>query len=190
MQSIAELGGIAEEWTYPYLSYWGQDFKCRYVDHIITSSQTASSLAPSHQCYPRPSSSLSFNDTSKPGGTPRVATVTGYVKLVNDQAGVMEAVAMLGPLAITVDAATWHDCEFRHVQCAAAAPLSHHAHCVCPCTHTDDSGVYDGCTNQTTLDHGVQLVGYGTDPVHGPYWTVRNSYVILPILLASPTKAV
>ena len=54
----------------------------------------------------------------------------------------------VGPVAISVDASEWFEYH---------------------------SGVYNGCTGQTTIDHAVQLVGYGTDATGGPYWTVRNS---------------
>lgn len=122
MQSVVDLGGIAEEWTYPYQSYWGKDYVCRY------------------------------NDTAAgPSGTPAVASITGYVRLpANNYTAVIESLALIGPLAITVDAAAWFDYSY---------------------------GVYDGCgTDSVTLDHGVQLVGYGVDAEHGPYWTVRNSW--------------
>ena len=40
-------------------------------------------------------------------------------------------------------------------------------------------GVYDGCgTDSVSLDHGVQLVGYGVDESAGPYWLVRNRCVV------------
>lgn len=122
MESVVMTGGIAEEWTYPYLSYWGEDFKCRY------------------------------NDTNGgPSGTPSVGTVTGYTRLpANNYTAVMEAVAFIGPQAITVDAANWHDYAY---------------------------GVYSGCGRDSiSLDHGVQLVGYGRDDKYGPYWLVRNSW--------------
>jgi len=80
-----------------------------------------------------------------------VATLSGYRLLKsNEYAPVLTAVATLGPLAINVDASSWVDYE---------------------------SGVFDGC-NQTSpdIDHVVQLVGYGTDPFHGDYWLVRNSW--------------
>ena len=37
------------------------------------------------------------------------------------------------------------------------------------------------CGNAThpTIDHLVQLVGYGSDPRHGDYWLVRNSWTPL-----------
>ena len=39
-----------------------------------------------------------------------------------------------------------------------------------------ESGIYDRC-NQTnpTIDHVVQLVGYGSDST-GDYWIIRNSW--------------
>ena len=63
------------------VSYWGKDFECRY------------------------------NDTNAPpAGTPSAATISGYVRLpTNNYTAVMEAIAFIGPLAITVDAANWHE---------------------------------------------------------------------------------
>jgi cathepsin L len=80
-----------------------------------------------------------------------VAVVTDYHVLEsNDYNSVLSAVAQIGPLAINVDASTWHFYEY---------------------------GVFNGC-NQTNpdIDHVVQLVGYGTDPQYGGYWLVRNSW--------------
>lgn len=55
-----------------------------------------------------------------------------------------------GPIAVSVDASTWH---------------------------AYSSGVYDGCdTSSPDINHAVQLVGYGTDPQFGDYWTIRNSW--------------
>eukprot|EP01118_Nematostelium_gracile_P006926 TRINITY_DN2243_c0_g1_i1.p1 TRINITY_DN2243_c0_g1~~TRINITY_DN2243_c0_g1_i1.p1 ORF type:complete len:389 (+),score=99.29 TRINITY_DN2243_c0_g1_i1:49-1167(+) len=68
----------------------------------------------------------------------------------NEYDPIMNAVANIGPLAISVDASAWSAYE---------------------------SGVFNGC-NQTNpdLDHAVQLVGYGTDAQYGDYWLVRNSW--------------
>ena len=62
----------------------------------------------------------------------------------------MIALATVGPLAINVDASSWHLYE---------------------------SGVYDSCDyDAMDLDHVVVLVGYGNDPDLGDYWLVRNSW--------------
>jgi len=79
------------------------------------------------------------------------AKITGYVPLPsNQQDPLLIAVAKVGPIAISVDASSWHFYA---------------------------SGVFDDC-NQTTpdIDHAVQLVGYGTDSAFGDYWLVRNSW--------------
>jgi len=85
------------------------------------------------------------------GNTPPYAKVSRYVDLpVNEYTPVLQAISTVGPLAISVDASTWHDYE---------------------------SGVFNGCDNShPDLDHAVQLVGIGTDPTLGDYWLVRNSW--------------
>jgi len=72
------------------------------------------------------------------------------VKLVqNSYYDLMNAVAKIGPIAITVDASSWS---------------------------AYDSGIFNGC-NQVNpdVDHGVVLMGYGSENGQG-YWLVRNSW--------------
>lgn len=80
-----------------------------------------------------------------------VAKITNFVNLPqNENAPILNHLLNHGPLAVSVDARGWHFYE---------------------------GGVYDGC-NQTVPDinHAVQLVGVGTDPKHGDYWLLRNSW--------------
>jgi cathepsin L len=79
-----------------------------------------------------------------------VATISGYTTLEsNSYDELMTAVATVGPVAITVDASTW----------------SSYA-----------GGIYSGCNQESPeLDHGVQLVGYGSEEGQN-YWLVRNSW--------------
>ena len=108
--------GLASEWKYPYLSWYGNNSKCRY-------------------------------DATKVGS---VAYLADYVTLpTNDYESVLNAVAFIGPLAISVDASQWHLYE---------------------------TGIFDDCNTATPdIDHGVQLVGYGSDK-GTPYWIIRNSW--------------
>jgi len=84
-----------------------------------------------------------------------VASITGYNNLPpNDQAAIMEHIAKVGPLSISVAANTFKDYH---------------------------GGVFTGCdyNEDIQLNHAVQLVGYGTD--YSPagvkdYWLVRNSW--------------
>eukprot|EP00349_Pseudokeronopsis_sp_Brazil_P008591 CAMPEP_0202968126 /NCGR_PEP_ID=MMETSP1396-20130829/13284_1 /ASSEMBLY_ACC=CAM_ASM_000872 /TAXON_ID= /ORGANISM="Pseudokeronopsis sp., Strain Brazil" /LENGTH=344 /DNA_ID=CAMNT_0049694059 /DNA_START=131 /DNA_END=1165 /DNA_ORIENTATION=+ len=89
-----------------------------------------------------------------PGVTAPVAAINGYVQLSdNNYSAVMNAIATVGPLAVNVDASTWH---------AYAG------------------GVYDGCGDSNTpsdINHVVVLVGYGVDEAtNQKYWLVRNSW--------------
>ena len=65
-----------------------------------------------------------------------VATIDGYVKLANnDYNSVMNAIASIGPLAINVDASTWHAYE---------------------------GGIFNGCNQKNPdVNHVVVMVGYG-----------------------------
>eukprot|EP01123_Difflugia_compressa_P011959 TRINITY_DN4956_c0_g1_i1.p1 TRINITY_DN4956_c0_g1~~TRINITY_DN4956_c0_g1_i1.p1 ORF type:complete len:366 (-),score=82.89 TRINITY_DN4956_c0_g1_i1:61-1158(-) len=97
---------------------------------------------------------ISYNGATQKclfGTNSPVAKVSGFVNLpTNQQDPLLQHIATVGPLAISVDASTWGAYE---------------------------SGVYNGC-NQThpDLDHAVQLVGYGSDATLGDYWLVRNSW--------------
>jgi len=79
-----------------------------------------------------------------------VAHINGYHKLqTNNYTALMNAVATVGPIAISVDASTWHSYS---------------------------GGIYAGC-NQVNPDinHAVVLVGYGEEDGQ-KYWLVRNSW--------------
>ena len=76
---------------------------------------------------------------------------------MNSYESLLTAVATVGPVAITVDASQWSAYQ---------------------------GGVFDGCNQASPeLDHGVLLVGYGTDPDAGDYWLIRNSCVVFPLSL-------
>jgi cathepsin L len=83
--------------------------------------------------------------------TPPIAKLSSYTNLIsNNYSSVLTAVALIGPMIISVDASSWGG-------------------------YSD--GVFDGCDQQNPdLDHVVQLVGYGTDTSAGDYWLVRNSW--------------
>jgi len=81
------------------------------------------------------------------------ATISSYQDVPEgDEEALMNAVASKGPVSIAIDA-----------------------------SHTSfqlySGGVYkeEQCSAQS-LDHGVTLVGYGTDATDGDYWIVRNSW--------------
>jgi cathepsin L len=85
-------------------------------------------------------------------GAGGVASIDGYVLLPNnDYTATMNAVATVGPVAINVDASTWH-------------------------AYT--GGVFQGCDQASPdVNHVVVLVGYGEEEKGGQkYWLVRNSW--------------
>jgi len=123
MARIVQLGGITTEWQYPYRSYWGDNFKCQL------------------------NSTNPLNLTIEP-----FARISGFVKIPsNSYASLIDTIANVGPLAVSVDAGAWQDYE---------------------------TGVFNGCNQKNPdIDHSVQCVGYGTDDkLKKDYWIVRNSW--------------
>jgi len=81
---------------------------------------------------------------------PKYATVSGHIKLgENNYTDLINAIATIGPIAVSVDASTWS--IYR-------------------------SGIFDGCNQKNPdIDHAVVAVGYGTES-GTDYWIVRNSW--------------
>merc|ERR1711872_869615 len=84
------------------------------------------------------------------------ATVTGMVDIAKgDEAALQKAVATVGPISVAIDA---------HL----------------PTFHFYKKGVYhDAKCSSVHLDHGVLVVGYGTEQSNGKgkdYWLVKNSW--------------
>jgi len=100
--------------------------------------------------YPYKSYGGTDYDCELPTEASPVASINGFVRLpANDYLALMNAVATVGPISVSVDATTWS--RYR-------------------------SGIFDGC-NQKNPDgnHAVVLVGYGEE--NGKkYWIVRNSW--------------
>ena len=80
---MADLGGLASEWAYPYMSYDGQGVgPCRAAGNVTK------------------------------GGAPPLAAVVGFQQLPsNEAAPVLRALAERGPLAVNVDASAWFSYE-------------------------------------------------------------------------------
>lgn len=79
-----------------------------------------------------------------------VATITGYTQLAeNNYTALMNAIAQVGPIAVSVDASTWSGYK---------------------------GGIFNGCNQeQPDINHAVTLVGYGEED-GTKYWTIRNSW--------------
>jgi cathepsin L len=103
-----------------------------------------------YQEYQLPYSAYGGKDSAC--GTPAIggtkASIKGYVYLPeNNYTALMNAVATVGPIAVSVDA-SWGGYE---------------------------SGIFAGCTGTPDIDHAVVLMGYGEENGQ-KYWTVRNSW--------------
>jgi cathepsin L len=105
--------------------------------------------------YPYVSGTTSDTEECAHDPTKAMVTLTGYDTLpTNNHEAVMTHLAEVGPLSIAVDASKWS-------------------------TYT--GGVFSGCSfdDNISINHGVQLVGYGSDfsalGVYD-YWLVRNSW--------------
>ncbi|XP_063362567.1 procathepsin L-like [Cydia amplana] len=79
------------------------------------------------------------------------ATNNGYKTIPNDEDKLKEAVANIGPIAVAID---------------AGHAFQHYA----------DGVYYEKNCSSSKLNHGVLVVGYGTDTNGGDYWLVKNSW--------------
>lgn len=79
------------------------------------------------------------------------ATAQGFERLPeNNLQSLLQAVATIGPIVVSVDASHW---------------MSY------------DSGVFDDCVKDATVNHAVVLIGYGADSkLNKKYWLIRNSW--------------
>jgi cathepsin L len=79
------------------------------------------------------------------------ARVSQHIHLPsNQQEPVLRHLSEVGPLSGVVDAAAWGSYE---------------------------TGVFQGCSVNATIDHGIQIVGYGFDAAEQlDYWLIRNSW--------------
>lgn len=114
-------------------------------DYLTTSKGLFEEYQYSYQSYYGKDYNCTLPKLTKP-----VATINGYVKLPeNNYTALMNAIATVGPVAISVDASSW-------------SPYK--------------GGIFNGC-NQVNpdIDHAVVLVGYGEEEGQ-KYWLVRNSW--------------
>jgi cathepsin L len=77
--------------------------------------------------------------------------LTGWERLPeNEYEPLIRAIALTGPAAVSVSADSWG---------------------------SYGSGLFDGCSPNAVIDHGVTLVGYGIDKTRNEkYWTIKNSW--------------
>jgi cathepsin L len=137
--SIGELAmeyvatqGMVQEWQFPYQSYQGDNVTCSLVNNTA----------------------MTNTGPDPPGIKGAVVTIDGYAVLpANNYTYLMNAVAKVGPIAVSVAASNWNLYE---------------------------SGVFEDKSRAPTafdINHLVALVGYGTDEETGEdYWLIRNSW--------------
>ena len=82
-----------------------------------------------------------------------VASIMSYTLIPpRNETLLKQAVAAIGPISISIDASLSSFQSYK-------------------------SGVYnDAACSNTTINHGMLIVGYGTDPVGGDYWLIKNTY--------------
>ncbi|CAJ1363006.1 unnamed protein product [Effrenium voratum] len=83
--------------------------------------------------------------------SPPYMQLHGYVRLeTNKLKPLMEALANVGPVSVSVDAADWN---------------------------MYGGGIFNDCKRDSIVNHAVLAVGYGHDPKSGlNYWLIRNSW--------------
>jgi cathepsin L len=138
MARIIEMGGLSAEWTYPYRSYWGENFsQCNFSRTRTPPAAKITNFVklPSNEHYPLLGVRTQHGTHAHKHGThnhahTRAHTPHSYGAYVCVRVR-PQAIITQGPIAISVDASSWSSYE---------------------------TGVYNGC-NQTNpdIDHAVQV---------------------------------
>lgn len=134
--------GMVQEWEFGYQSNDGKEIPCSLKNKTSTTLESSSVRG-------RPQSSGAYYQQA-------VVSLAGYVELEkNNYLALMNAVARMGPVAVSVTAIPWR----FYAGGVFSMPFN-----------TSD-------TKSTDVNHLVVLDGYGTDPVtKEDYWLVRNSW--------------
>ncbi|MEW5318355.1 MAG: hypothetical protein WDW38_009581 [Sanguina aurantia] len=146
--SFSEQQLVDCSWMYGHNSGCGGGWMEPALDYVLAQGGAAS-----EEAYPY----LGQNGYCRSiASAPRIAAFKGYVNVPsNNESALMEAVALHGPVAVSIDAK--HP-EFKFYS----------------------EGVFYDSTCGTTLDrmnHAVLLMGYGTDAASGlDFWIIRNSW--------------
>jgi len=91
------------------------------------------------------------NQACRASSTPSVVTISSYKSIPSNNENAMMTAVKLGPISIAVDAS--HAFQFY------------------------SRGVLDDKACGTSLDHAINIVGFGTDATSGKdFWIVRNSW--------------
>ncbi|GMS98491.1 hypothetical protein PENTCL1PPCAC_20666, partial [Pristionchus entomophagus] len=83
----------------------------------------------------------------------RIPLSPGYIDVAaGDEAALKEAVATIGPIGAAID--VMHNSFANYASGVLYEPK---------------------CQNENP-NHGILVIGYGTDPEHGDYWLIKNSW--------------
>lgn len=142
---VQHLGGVNEEWTYPYVDFFAPSMEKKYT-------QTCQNITAKFPKIQNPDGT-SFTFTWWPKANVSAWTLVPK----NNGHAAMEALALHGPLAISVGSDQWSDYESGIL-------------------HNNYSTAATNASWQS-INHDVQLVGYGFDmDLNQGFWIVRNSW--------------
>ncbi|GLC69955.1 hypothetical protein PLESTF_000903600 [Pleodorina starrii] len=153
LQYVVDAGGVAQEADYPYA---GQNTFCR--GPIVpppepSDDNSTTALGTTEQQHQQQHQQK--KGKTKASSPPLSARFSGYVNVPErDEAALMEAVALHGPVAVLMN--------------AALPPFRFYS-----------EGVYynQECgEDPDSMDHAVLLVGYGTTQEGVDYWLIKNSW--------------
>jgi cathepsin L len=157
--------GVVEEWFFGYQSYNGAQVNCG-----LRQAQSQEETGTGSLRRPAEGSSSSSSSSPSPYLNDAVAAILGYANLEpNNYLVLMNAVAKLGPVTVSVACSTWHLYK---------------------------SGVFSVEFNEsiqqtTDVNHLVVLEGYGTDEETGEdYWLIRNSWGKCTCVIFSTTTSI